>query len=519
MARLFDDALSEYLEINQAVLSGVPLVMACLFKPDVAFTGSLLCLTDKDTNIDSFLLRCLDNNQIEASTIRSTVVYARGGSYGVGSWQHGCAVFADVNNRRIWLNGVSVATNAESRTPINLDRTDVGCHGQSSRGSYVSGDIAEAAIWNLSSWPGATNADKANAFEKIIPSLAKGFSPQLFPLGLVAYWPLVRDLNDRSKGFNLTATGTVVSVHPKVVYPIRPYVPVKRKICYLSGTASAHATASGLMRVTKKLSGFAIALSSVAGSLKVKKKIAGTSAAKSTASATLSVITFKMMSGTALIQSTATGKLRVLYTQIPPFMHKDLIDPYSGGAWLWLVKIAIPGYDVRRIARNTEDIVYGGVNFPKGNLDVGQQSYSGGGSIPQVLLRVMQDPNHELEDIINATQGGAGGTVKLIRTCEKFLDTPVDEWECEFDILTAESDTEWVTFTLGIPSLLTQRIPLRLYSSKICPYAIPALFKGPECQYVGGDGTCTGSYEDCYVKGNAVHWGSELGLDPNALKI
>ena len=117
------------------------------------------------------------------------------------------------------------------------------------------------------------------------------------------------------------------------------------------------------------------------------------------------------------------------FTEIPPFMLKDLIDPYSGGAWLWLFEISVPGYETQRRARNTKGLIYGVMNFPKGNFDVGRQSLSGDGSIPQITLRVAQDPDHILEDIVNATKGGADGQVKLIRTCEKFLETPVAELE------------------------------------------------------------------------------------------
>ena len=221
--------------------------------------------------------------------------------------------------------------------------------------------------------------------------------------------------------------------------------------------------------------------------------------------------------GSADILISTGAEIYKTYTNIPPVMHKDLIDPYSGGAWLWLCEIAVPGYATERIARNTEDVLYGGENFDKFNLQIGEQMFSGDGSVPRVTLRVFQDVNRVIEDMVNATEGALGAGVKLIRVCEKYLDTPVAALEADYENLAAESDSEWVTFTLGIPNPLTQRIPLRPYSASICPWATPSLFKGPECQYAGADGTCTGTYEDCYTKGNAVHWGGELGLDRNAI--
>jgi len=209
-----------------------------------------------------------------------------------------------------------------------------------------------------------------------------------------------------------------------------------------------------------------------------------------------------------------------IWTEIPSFMEKDLIDPYSDmGAWLWLAEIVVPTQTTQRIARNTEDIRYGGEDFTKDNFDVGCIPLAGDSSIPRIQLRVAQDEVGTLEGIVNATKGGVNGTVKLIRTCEKYCDLSIEALERTYDILTAGSDAQWVTFTLGIPNPLTQRIPLWSYSSKVCPLATPSLFKGPRCQYTGEDTVCTGLLEDCYAKGNAVHWGAEIGLNPGAVRI
>lgn len=221
----------------------------------------------------------------------------------------------------------------------------------------------------------------------------------------------------------------------------------------------------------------------------------------------------------AAVLTLETPWIGQLYDEIPPVMQQDLIDPYSGGAWLWLCEIAVSGYSTQRLARNTEDITYGGESYDKFNVQISEQMFSGDGGVPRVTLRIFQDANRTIEDIVNATEGALGAEVKLIRVCEKFLDYPISALEADYENLAAESDSEWTTFTLGIPNPLTQRYPLRTYSSSSCPWATPTLFKGPECQYAGPDGTCTGTYEDCYQKGNAAHWGGELGLDPNVVRI
>jgi len=215
----------------------------------------------------------------------------------------------------------------------------------------------------------------------------------------------------------------------------------------------------------------------------------------------------------ATAEDVSEGYLHI--ATMPPAMHAALIDPYSGGAWLWLVEITISGYDTLYYARNNENIVYGGITYVAYNFDLRMSSLTGGGSVPRTTILFTQDADHILEDRLNATEGGYGGTIKIIRTHEDFLTFAIEELEQTIDILNSESDEKIIAISCGLPNPLLMKVPLRRYSSKLCPYALPGLFKGPECQYAGGDGTCTGKLEDCITKSNATHWGGNLGLDPS----
>ena len=290
-------------------------------------------------------------------------------------------------------------------------------------------------------------------------------------------------------------------------------------LVFIVGTADAQSTAQATVTVRVFIIGTSDAQAGAAATVKILKKIVCTAAAQSTASMT--IVGYVSIVCTAAGQSTAVCALIVTYAEIPPFMHEDLIAPYGDmGAWIWLVEIVVPTQATQRIARNTEVVVYGVTSFTAGNFDPpGRIPLAGDGSVPRIQLRMAQDTAKTLENIVNATKGGENGTVKLIRTCEKYFDSPVKAFERTYDILTAGSDPQWVTFTLGIPNPLLQRIPLWSYSSKVCPLATPSLFKGPRCQYAGEDATCTGLFEDCYAKGNAEHWGAEIGLDPSAVRI
>ena len=221
MARLFNDAVSDGTHIDQAVVSGYPFAVSQWIRRDASIECVSFTLVDKDSNVHSHIIQ-----PQPAGEIRVLSQDASGSSAAFtisqitnGVWAHVTALFVSATDRRVFLNAAGKVTDATSRTPLNLDRTAIGYWARSSPVHYFSGDIAEVAMWDLSSWTGATDSDKADLFETIIPALASGYSPMMFPLGIQAYWPLIRGLNDIAGGYNVTASGTVVSNHTRIINP------------------------------------------------------------------------------------------------------------------------------------------------------------------------------------------------------------------------------------------------------------------------------------------------------------
>lgn len=287
----------------------------------------------------------------------------------------------------------------------------------------------------------------------------------------------------------------------------------------LSGVVAIESTTAGVLTKAgfKELAGVSAISSTTSGAMSLVGALAGVVEIACVTSGSISLL--RELAGTVVISTTVTGILIKPYITIPSFIEKTLIDPYSGGAWLWLAKIFVSDeYATRRIARNTENVIYGGETFEKFNFDIGKQTFAGDGKVPRIMLRTSQDP--DIENIINASKGAHGGTIKIIRVNENFTAFEVEALEAIYSIISAESDFGHCIFTLGIPNPLSRRIPLRIYNSKLCPYAVPTLFKGPECQYEGGLTACTGTIEDCRDnKINQVHWGGELGLSPNVTRV
>lgn len=516
MARLFDDASEEYLKIDQAVVSGVPLAMAAFFKSDDLANNQVIISLTNAAGSSIFMLWAAgpdggDPIRVQTGDEVSGAVAGTSSGYSAGTLHHACGIFASATDRRVFIDGGSKGTNAVNITPVNLNTTSIGARIRAAVSLPMSGLIAEAAIWDLSNWPGATNSDKADNFEKILDSLAGGYSPRFFSLGLKAHWQLIRDEDiDIVGGYNMTPFNTPsIIAHPPIIYPQRALLG-KLSAIDITATPATLATAATLHAPT------VITTRNVT-------IVPSTLAIEATLHAPTIVIggeeTVVCPQPLEVVATLHAPHLVIPYAEIPPFMHKDLIDFVAGGAWLWLVEIVVPGYNVVRIARNTENVHYGEDDFQKFNLQIGEQIFSGDGSIPRVTLRTFQDYNRAIEDLINEAEGALGAAVKLIRVNEKFLDIPVAALEQNYSLLASESDHEWVTFTLGIPNPLTQRFPLGEFSSSMCPWASPESFGGPRCQYTGSDATCTGTYDDCRTKGNAEHWGAFLGLDPNVIRV
>jgi len=221
MAYLFDDGSSQYLQIDQAVVTDVPFTMACFAYGDTdtatfmtaGFVGDKDAATEYhaigvhwgETGNPTFALSY-------SALIGFRLAYSTTGVT-VNTWHHLCGIFASSTDRRAFIDGGSRGNNTSDVSPLNLDRTGISGSQDSTPGFYWSGNIAEFAIWNVA----LTDVEVA--------ILAKGYSPLLVrPQNLVSYWPLVRDSRDIVGNYNLTAynSPTVVS-HPRVFYPTRPF--------------------------------------------------------------------------------------------------------------------------------------------------------------------------------------------------------------------------------------------------------------------------------------------------------
>jgi hypothetical protein len=197
MARYFDDASSEYLMNASTPITGPPFAISAWLYADDVGNIYMVGVSLGDTGSGDVWQLAMQGF-IAGDPLQFNVVV--GGSddnartttgVTVNTWHHAIAIEASSTDRRILIDGGSKATNATDLSPSSIDRIGIGVSANDAVTNTWSGAIAEVGLWDLSSWPGATGSDKANNFEAAaVPSLAAGYSPMFYPLGLEAYWSL-----------------------------------------------------------------------------------------------------------------------------------------------------------------------------------------------------------------------------------------------------------------------------------------------------------------------------------------
>ena len=224
MARLLDDAASDHMDETSTPVAAVPLSMACWFNCDVQQDQAFMSICDASATDNMFFLAPRDNSGVNndhvyASTFVPGAIRtaATSTTWNANTWNHACGVWAATNDRRVYLNGGGKGTNALAATPTGIDRIGLGALVGLIPGQFLSGMLAEAAIWNV-----AFSDDEA-------AEAASGIKPfKIRPQNLVAYWPLLGEgavtEYDYVSDYNLSLTGTAVAAHPFIYGPRRRMV-------------------------------------------------------------------------------------------------------------------------------------------------------------------------------------------------------------------------------------------------------------------------------------------------------
>lgn len=220
MARAFDDASTQYLRTTSVPLTDEPITMAGWFYSDsIALNQTIMCIGDTggaDHYWRIIAAGAVGGDPVRAqasgTTVTSTADTTTG--YSANTWHHAIGTF-DTSSITVRIDGGNEGSDSQTPDPSAADDVvAIGAFERSSIIHYMSGNIAESAMWNA-----ILTAAEAQ-------SLAAGYSPLLIrPQSLVAYWPLIGRTSpeiDIVGGYNMTLVNTpTTAAHPRIIYPGR----------------------------------------------------------------------------------------------------------------------------------------------------------------------------------------------------------------------------------------------------------------------------------------------------------
>lgn len=228
MARSYDQASSEYHEVDATPVTAVPLTIAgWMYPADTTTFKTLVAIVDKDVP-DRWFAVYLDSTAHAVAAARGDAVNdalaVTTATHSASTWIHVAGVFDSNVSRSIFLNGANKVTNTNDRTPSGLDRFSIGRHGDSTPGTYMNGRLAEVCVWNVA------------LSDNEIALLARGINPlRIRAQSLLTYHPLFGNASPEPNlavgggTYNLAATGTIDAadhppVRPPFAFDTRPYI-------------------------------------------------------------------------------------------------------------------------------------------------------------------------------------------------------------------------------------------------------------------------------------------------------
>ena len=179
----------------------------------------------------------------------------------------------------------------------------------------------------------------------------------------------------------------------------------------------------------------------------------------------------------------------------------------QAGAFLNLVQIDITGESAIRLAQNTEDVSWDGETYSAWPMQLGEVQENLTGRTGTTTLK-LSNVTRALEPYLQDHAGCVGAVVTITVVHSDHLAEATPVLSDVFTVLDAQSDENWVAFTIGGSEPFSRRFPRDRYISTVCRH----VFKGPLCLYAGADATCDHTLVDCKSKLNQVQYGGSPGI-------
>lgn len=237
MAYNFDATAGEYLRLSQSVITDEPFSLSIWWWPDNDVDSEFFSISDASQSAVTGLGHRSDGTY--KLRFRDHTTYVYGQAMALDTWHHcGTSVSGSgANNVAVYTNGTQDLGSVGSlQRGGDFDRLTVGRADDSSPSNHADGRCAFAAAWNVA----LTQAEFA---------ILRSYSPLFVrPQSLVYYAPLIRGLEERIGGVDLTKGGSpeIVS-HPPII--------MQKQIFY-SIPVAAGGPAAGIEIFRRRIEGY-----------------------------------------------------------------------------------------------------------------------------------------------------------------------------------------------------------------------------------------------------------------------
>lgn len=180
MSLLLNDTLSQYLLRTSSIPSlTYPFAMQCSVRlDDLGVDQCLMGVFNSGSsgNYHALIFNgASGSNPVVARTRSSSSNGDASSSSGIGSvdWNVVTGLWVSDSERYVWLNGTAVGSNTDSRSVTGLDSLAIGRLNVSTPSTYMSGQVANVAIWSGLPAGGFTAAEVAQLGYGITPLLVR----------------------------------------------------------------------------------------------------------------------------------------------------------------------------------------------------------------------------------------------------------------------------------------------------------------------------------------------------------
>jgi phage-related protein len=185
---------------------------------------------------------------------------------------------------------------------------------------------------------------------------------------------------------------------------------------------------------------------------------------------------------------------------------------YSDKHFFELLEIQMLDGNIERIVNNNADVPWGGHIWTKFRFAGGDNQENMDGEDNSVVI-LASNVTGVMQGYLESSSNGMIGDTIIYRLV--YEDSNTAAIEGHFEIVDAQANTEWVSFTAGAESWFLNRFPAHVYRRNVCRYWP---YQTDICPYTNNE-ICDRKFATCISLGHASDFGGQPGIPGGAFDV